>query len=108
MQAPENSFAPDNVVSREAVAMFTLRRRRLQRYRNTRPEAHVDPGMVKVRHPAIENLLEVSFTQGDDEVQALPPHSTDEALTKCIRFRRPHRRPQYSHTRLCHRLVQFL
>jgi hypothetical protein len=56
VQASKNRLASNHLVSRQAMAMGVLRRRRRSRRRNPRPEAHVDPGVVVVRNPASQNL----------------------------------------------------
>ena len=77
MQSTEHSFAAHSMVLRKLVSMLNLGRRRKKRGGDTWAQAHVDPSVIVMEDPPIENVLEMSLSHRDQEIQTLPANRSD-------------------------------
>jgi hypothetical protein len=78
----------------------------MKRGRNTWAQGHVNPSVIVVEYPPIENVLQM-LSQRDEEIQALSADRSDQAFANSIRLGRPERRPQYAHVDGGHGFIQF-
>ena len=44
---------------------------------DTRAQAHMNPSVIVMEDPPIENVLEMSLSQRDQEIQTLPANRSD-------------------------------
>ena len=77
MQSAQHSSAAHSMALRKPVSMLRLGRRGIKRCRDTRSQAHVNAAVIVMAYPTVENVLEMSLSQRNEEIQTLPADRSD-------------------------------
>ena len=87
--------------------MLGAGRGRSKRIRYLRPQTHMYSAMIVMKYPTVENMLEMSLSQRDEEIQTLSADGSHHTFAWDIRFGRSTRCPQDAHVHSRYGLIQF-
>jgi len=77
MQSAQHSFAAHSMALRKPLSMLRLGWRGIKWCRDTRSQAHVNATVIVKAYPTAENVLEMSLSQRNEEIQTLPTDRSD-------------------------------
>ena len=66
------------------------------------------PTVIVMRHPCLQGVPEMSFVEHDQPIQTISTDCADQSLTKRVRVRDAHRRPENRQTHCRHRRIDAL
>ena len=107
VQATQHSFVTHSVARWKSVPMIGAGRGRSKRVRYPRSQTHMNSALVVMKYPMVENVLEMSLSQRDEEIQALSADGSHQTFASGISFGRSSRRPTDAHAHSRYGLIQF-
>jgi hypothetical protein len=84
VQSAQHSFAAHPAARRKPVSILRPGWRGMVGFRDTRSQAHVNAAVIVMAYPTVENVLEMSSSQRNEEILALPADGSNHSLANGI------------------------